>query len=48
MKTRILIIVASLIFLSAFRTDQKPVLRQGAYYTQEQGAAELKKLETTK
>ena len=26
--------------------DQKPALRQGAFYTEEQGAAELKKLES--
>ncbi|MBK8882933.1 MAG: acetylxylan esterase [Bacteroidales bacterium] len=46
MKTRILIIVGSIVLLAACKNEQKPVLRQGAFYTEEQGAAELKKLES--
>jgi uncharacterized protein len=46
MKTRFLTIVACLILTSACKTDQKTALHQGAFYTEEQGAAELKKLES--
>ena len=46
MKTRFLSIVTCLTLLSACKTDQKPALRQGNFYTEEQGAVELKKLES--
>ena len=46
MKTRILLIAAFLTLLASCKTDQKPTLRQGYFYTLEQGKAELKKLET--
>ena len=45
MKTRFLLIVALLVFFSC-KTDQKPVLRQGDFYTEEQGKAELRKMES--
>lgn len=46
MKTIILIIAAFLMLLSSCKTDQKPTLRQGYFYTLEQGKDELKKLES--
>jgi hypothetical protein len=45
MKSNIYITLIVLILFSC-RTDQKPVLRQGNFYTEEQGKAELKKMES--
>ncbi len=39
-------VIISLLILSGCSENQKPALRQGAFYTEEQGAAELKKLES--
>lgn len=39
-------LIISLLILSGCSENQKPALRQGAFYTEEQGAAELKKLES--
>jgi dienelactone hydrolase len=44
MKTRFLLI-ATFMFLVSCRIEQKPGLRQGNFYTEEQGKTELKKLE---
>ena len=38
--------IISLLILCSCTESQKPALRQGAFYTEEQGAAELKKLES--
>jgi hypothetical protein len=46
MKTGILIIFAILMFFPACKPDQKPALRQGYFYTLEQGKEELKKMES--
>lgn len=45
MKFRFLSIIGLLILFSC-SNNQKPVLKQGKFYTEEQGAAELKKMET--
>ncbi len=39
-------LIISLLILSGCSENQKPALRQGAFYTEEQGATELKKLES--
>ena len=38
--------IISLLILCSCTESQKPALRQGAFYTEEQGAAELKKMES--
>jgi|WetSurMetagenome_2_1015567.scaffolds.fasta_scaffold01323_7 uncharacterized protein len=45
MKTKYLLIPTLILFVSC-QTGLKPSLRQGAFYTEEQGKAELKKLES--
>jgi uncharacterized protein len=45
MKTRLLLFV-TFIILTSCQSGLKPGLRQGAFYTEEQGKAELKKLES--
>ena len=40
------ILITGLLLLPGCKTEQKPSLRQGNFYTEEQGAAELKKLES--
>jgi uncharacterized protein len=46
MKTGILLIFGILMFLPACKPDQKPTLRQGYFFTLEQGKEELKKMES--